>query len=135
MATDEQSNLLNVLERASDGLMFMSESDYPFESFYWDFKEALTLEQVLVLANEAPDTAIKELKLEAFFKNSVAEESWYDSEETKIARQFQRLLETLKRNLNDVQVFRVGGAEADVYIVGKANFGGYAGLSTHIVQT
>ncbi|EAY24260.1 nuclease A inhibitor family protein [Microscilla marina] len=135
MATDEQENLLKTLDRASDGLMFMSESDYPFESFYWDFKEELTANKVLTLANEAPDAIVKELKLDAFLKNSVAEESWYDAKETKVARQFQRLVETLKRNLQELRVFRVGGAEADVYIVGKAEFGGYAGLVTHVVQT
>lgn len=135
MAKEEQDNLLRSLDKACDGLLFMSESDYPFESFYWNFTGDLSPIKIIELANEIEDAAVKELKLEAFFKNSVTEESWYDSDETRIARRFQRLVDTLKKNLEDIKVFRVGFAEAEIYIVGKTSFGGYAGLSTHVVQT
>lgn len=135
MSKEEQDNLLSTLDRACDGLLFMSESDYPFESFCWNHKGALSTDKVLTLAEEASGTPVKELKFESFFKNAVAEESWYDPEETKTARQFQRLVDTLQRNLSDIQVFRVGGVEADVFIVGKTPFGEYAGVVTHVVQT
>lgn len=132
---EEYDNLLRSLDRACDGLLFMSESDYPFESFYWNYKGELSPEKVIELAHEMEDTRVKELTLEAFFKNAVAEESWYDAEEIRIARRFQNLVDTLKRNLEEIKVYRVGFAEAEVYVVGKPEFGGYAGISTHVVQT
>lgn len=135
MSREAKDNLLRTLDRACDGLLFMSESDYPFESFYWDFKGTLTPDKVIELAHEIEDSAVKELKLDAFFKNSVAEESWYDSDEIRIARRFQRLVDTLKKSLEEIKVYRVGFAEAEIYIVGTPEFGGYAGLSTHVVQT
>ena len=135
MAKAEYDTLLRTLDRACDGLLFMSESDYPFESFYWEFKGTLTPEKVIELAHEMEDAKVKELTLDGFFKNAVAEESWFDSEEIRIARRFQNLVDTLKRNLEDIKVYRVGFAEAEVYIVGKPEIGGYAGLSTHVVQT
>ncbi|OJJ14042.1 hypothetical protein BKI52_44460 [marine bacterium AO1-C] len=131
----EYDNLLRSLDRACDGLLFMSESDYPFESFYWDHKGELSPEKVIELAHEMEDARVKELTLETFFKNAVAEESWYDTDEVRTARRFQNLVDTLKRNLEEIKVYRVGFAEAEVYIVGKPEFGGYAGVSTHVVQT
>jgi hypothetical protein len=41
----------------------------------------------------------------------------------------------LKDNLADLQVFKIGGAESDVYVLGKTGQGDLAGIKTKVVET
>jgi hypothetical protein len=63
------------------------------------------------------------------------EEDWHDEEERETAKHFQNLVSILKQNLSQLQVYRVGSIEIDVYIVGVTDGGGLAGLSTKLVET
>jgi hypothetical protein len=63
------------------------------------------------------------------------EDNWHDEEERETVKRFQNLVSILKQNLSQLQVFRVGSVEIDVYIVGVTGGGGLAGLSTKLVET
>jgi hypothetical protein len=52
-----------------------------------------------------------------------------------MVQRFQNLVSVLKQNLSQLQVYRVGNIEIDVYIVGVTDGGGLAGLSTKLVET
>jgi hypothetical protein len=45
--------LLEVLIKASDGLLYMSEYDYPFEAFLWDKDEPIINNQTILKKNGA----------------------------------------------------------------------------------
>ncbi len=131
------SALADKLKTASDGLEYMSEADYPFEVLGWNSlgQTPLTAELVLQQTGHAPDTPVEVVPLDAFFQNATQEQDWYGSEEKETAQRYRELLETLKTNLSDIQVFRLGTIEIDVYILGKTPEGDYAGLSTKVVET
>ena len=57
-----------------------------------------------------------------------------DDEEKPEVQRFKQLVQALKDNLSDVKVFLAGGAEKDVFIVGRAD-AGWAGLKTKVVET
>ncbi|MEG3899207.1 MULTISPECIES: nuclease A inhibitor family protein [unclassified Microcoleus] len=63
------------------------------------------------------------------------EDNWHDEEEREIVKRFQNLVNTLKQNLSQLQVYRVGDRSIDAYIVGVAQNGDWAGLSTQVVET
>jgi hypothetical protein len=44
-------------------------------------------------------------------------------------------VKTLHDNLSDLKVYRLGTIDIDVYLVGRANEGNYAGLYTKVVET
>jgi hypothetical protein len=44
-------------------------------------------------------------------------------------------MQTLKENLSDIHVYRVGSIQIDAYIIGKLKSGKYAGLKTRLVET
>jgi hypothetical protein len=130
------SDIVDALKKASDGLQFMSESDYPFEAFLWEgqAKEPLTVEKLIQQTGHSQDTPVEVVNLNDFFRVATQEPDWYGPEEKETATKYQNLVETLESHLCEIQVYRVGTIEIDVYVVGKAN-GDLIGLSTKVVET
>ena len=75
------------------------------------------------------------LAVDGFFAIATQEEDWHDEEERETAKRFQNLVRILKQNLSQLQVYRVGSIEIDVYIIGMTPGGDWAGLSTQVVET
>lgn len=124
------------LKQASNNLLMISESDYPFETFLWvNQAKILTNEKLLELINHPPETLVEIVELEHFFRNCAQEKEWHDKKEQENVQKFQVLLKTLKDNLMDIKVYRVGSTTIDVYIVGKTSSGDLAGISTKVVET
>jgi hypothetical protein len=120
---------------ASQGLLFPSETDAPFEPFEWPGEEGKPEKgRVLELAGVAAGTPIKVKSLDSFFKDATQEEDWQDPEEKAEAQKFRQLVKTLKEVLADPKVFLVGRSEADAYLVGRTD-AGWAGLKTRVVQS
>ena len=75
------------------------------------------------------------LTVDEFFDVANAEEDWHDEEERETVQRFQNLVNILKQNLSQLQVYRVGSIDIDAYIVGVTHGGEWAGLSTKLVET
>ncbi|MBD2730765.1 nuclease A inhibitor family protein [Nostoc sp. FACHB-892] len=133
--TKTNSEILDQLKLASDGLLFMSESEYPFEVFLWSGVGLLTPEKVLQQTNHNQNTPVKVASLDDFFSVSTTAEDWHEEEEKATVKRFQNLVQTLKTNLSNLQVYRLGTVEVDAYIVGQTPTGDSAGLSTKVVET
>jgi hypothetical protein len=131
------SAVVTALEEAAKGLLFQSEADYSLEAFLWEGKAdgKFTAPDLLALKKYPPDTPVKTVSLARFFQAATKEEDWHNAEEQQTVKRFQALVETLKKNLRDITVFKVGEKEMDVYIVGKTKDGQLAGLSTKVVET
>jgi len=123
------------LQQASEGLLFGSETDAPFEVIHWSPQEELTPAKLLQLTNPPPDAPVEIVSVHEFFDVANAEEDWHDDEERETAKRFQNLVSTLKQNLSQLQVYRVGSIDIDAYIVGVTDGGEWAGLLTKLVET
>jgi histidine triad (HIT) family protein len=103
-----------------------SETDAPFEAFAWNDAGKLTPDRVLQLAGEPKGTAIEASSLDELFATVPSEDKG----------KFQKLRQAIQAQLSDVEVYKVGdGPERQVYIVGKAKDGRWAGLKTTVVET
>ncbi|MBD2341842.1 nuclease A inhibitor family protein [Calothrix sp. FACHB-156] len=129
------SEILEHLRLASDGLFMMSESDYPFENFLWEDKAPVTPQKVVQQTNHPQDTPVQVITVDDFFSTATTPEDWHGEEEKAIVNKFQALVQTLKENLSNLQVYRLGSKEIDVYVVGKTPAGNLAGISTKVVET
>lgn len=129
--------LADDLKRATDGLMFQSESDYPVEPFSMPAVEGKTLsgQDIIRARGLAPDSTITELKLDDFFAPVTTQQSWQGAEEKARGAAFRKLVELLKTNLSDIRVYRIGDDDAVVYVVGRTREGDYTGITTRIVET
>jgi len=115
------------LKQASEGLLFGSETDAPFEVVSWQTQEQLTPAKLLKLRNHPPHAPVELRTVDEFFARATQEEDWHDQEERETVQRFQNLVSVLKQNLSQLQVYRVGSVEIDVYIIGVIPDGDWAG--------
>ena len=123
------------LQQASKGLLFLSESDAPFEVIHWPAQGELTPAKLLPLTNHPPDAPVEVASVDDLFAIATQEEDWHDEEERETVKRFQNLVSVLKQNLSQLQVYRVGSINIDAYIIGVTPHGELAGLSTKLVET
>ena len=127
----KMTNITNILKQATDGLLMTSESEYPFEVFTW---ESGQLNETTVLEKTGLKGTVKLVEIDDFFRNSVTAEDWHEDEEKEAVIKFQNLVNVLKTNLTDLQVYKIGNREIDVYIIGNTP-DGIAGVSTKVIET
>jgi hypothetical protein len=122
----EKNPPLEALQKASEGLLFPSESDAPLEPFLWQDGAKLSHERLLELAGAEAGTAVEETTLADLLRTVPPEDK----------SKFDKLAQTLQEQLSGVKVYKIGEeAEKDVYIVGKTKGGQWAGLKTTVVET
>jgi hypothetical protein len=131
------NEIIAKLKQAADNLLMTSESEYPFEVFYWtgESQESLTNQKLLQLTRHPQETSIETVELDDFFRNCAQEKEWHDETQKENVHKFQLLVKTLKENLTNIQVYRLGTINLDVYIVGATLSGDLAGISTKLVET
>ncbi len=124
--------IIDRLATLSKDLLFPSESEYPLEPFTWE-SATLTPETILTRSLKPSDTPIESTNLEDFFAQVTADQDWYEEEDRAIAQRF-RDLQAAIATLENVQVFKVGTVEIDVYIVGAIG-PDLVGLKTTVIET
>lgn len=130
------NDLTEKLKQSCADLLMMSESEYPFEVFFWTGEaNSLTTQKLLQLTDHPQDSPVEEVALDYFFRNCAYEKEWHDEPQKENVKKFQTLVQTLKDNLSEINIYRIGTINIDVYIIGKTPSGDLAGLSTKIVET
>ncbi|OYE06702.1 nuclease [Nostoc sp. 'Peltigera membranacea cyanobiont' 232] len=122
------------LKEASTGLLMMSESDYPFEVVQWEGAAPATQEKILQLTG-SQDLPVEVVDLDYLFRNCAFEQEWHNELQKKDVKKFQTLVQTLKDNLSNISVYRVGQINIDAYIIGETKDGDLAGVVTKLVET
>jgi hypothetical protein len=135
MLTDTE--LSKILSDASDGLLYITELDYPFEVFIYDkTKETdINMESILQLMKGSPNDYIEEFDFDLLFSTPTLDQDWHTPENSNRVKRFRKLVSTIKENLREIKVFRKGKIFIDVYIVGRAPSGNIAVVSTKQMQT
>ncbi|MBN3961766.1 nuclease A inhibitor family protein [Nostoc sp. NMS8] len=134
--TKTNSEILDQLRTAADGLLMMSESEYPFEIILWEgVAPPITPEIVLQQTDHDQDTPVEIVPIDDFFSTATTPQDWHEDEEKATVARFQTLVQTIKLSLKNPQVYRVGSIEIDAYIVGETPTGNLAGLATKVVET
>lgn len=128
MPESDDQQLVNLLSEAVDGLLYMSESDYPFSVFLWQIPEPLTLQAVLAQAKMKQSTPASMIAWEQFIEPLL-------NPAQKTAERYQRVKALLTEHLEALQVFRLGEVEVNIYIVGRTGSGAQVGLSTKSIET
>src|SRR5262245_21965427 len=118
--------VLDALQKAAKGLVYVSESEAKLEPFLWEDGDKLTDERLLELAGEVEGTAVEQESLDDFFHAVPPEDK----------DKFQKLAKVLQEQLSGVKVYKVGDeSEKAAYVVGKTKDGQWAGLKTTVVET
>ena len=129
------SEFIRELELAVQDLLWISESEYPFQVVYLHNWDDLSQENLLQHYGYNPDTKVAIKDLASFFNSSIREQEWHNEEETAEVKRHQFLVGLLTNNLHNIQVYQLGTVEIDVYILGKTAHQAIAGLFTKIIET
>ena len=128
-----EQDLIDRLGETTKGLLFMSESDFPFEIVSWD--QETTPEFLRQQAGAEPDVPVAEQSVTDFFSVTAGEQDWKAESARAEAKRYQALIKLLNDNLADVRVYRVGRINMAVYVVGRSASGKTIGVSTRVVET
>jgi hypothetical protein len=130
------AEILQALKLATNGLLYMSETDSPFEIVHWTNRDAIrSSADLLSLIGKSSGLSVEEVGFEKFFHDLMQDHDWHDADGKKTVEKYRNLFTVLKENLTDLKVFKVGEVEIDIYIVGQTVAGDWAGVMTTAVET
>ncbi len=128
------AEIIDRLKKATTDLLWSSESDYPFEIVSWELGIELTPSDLFSNIYDT-DLAIESITLTELFEPVLTIEDWYEQTELDLVDRYTNLLDSINNNLAEVQVFRVGEVEIDIYIIGKTPTDDIIGLKTRSIET
>ncbi len=140
MPTPAKDPTLARLRQASKGLAYISESDSPVKAFLWSREDAkadaVTPALVLAHGKHPKGAAVEETDLDAFLGPAALPQDWHTDEEKQTAARFRQLMDTLRQELTDLHVYKVGAEpKKDVYVIGRTKGADFAGVTTKVVET
>jgi hypothetical protein len=125
------------LERAAAGLLYTSESDYPFD--YVDLPAAadapLTVAAFRTAAGVPADVDVEERTLDDFFARHIERVDPSDPAAVALVPRYRALRNALRTSVRGARVFRVGRVVVRCYVVGVDRRGHVVGLATTAVET
>lgn len=123
------------LEEAARGLLYVSETESPFEYVELSGAPGLTPEGVRAALGEPADTPVAELPLDRFLAGHVEEADPADPAARESVERFRALRRTLEESLSGVKVFRLGEVRVRYYALGHTPDGRVAGVATNALET
>ena len=136
MKSEQKGNeLLKQIQRVIKDLNYTSESDALIEMFAGSAADAVTQENLLGQIGKAVDSPVEERNFDDFFAPLIKLQNWFGDEEKASAAKFAVLRDLLKNNLKDLNVFKIGSVELDIYAVGLDAEGKLTGIKTKAVET
>jgi hypothetical protein len=120
----EIADKLSILQTASEGLLYPSESDEPFNVFCWPRETAQTAQDAVRIHGGAGEP-IESVPIDGFFA------ALTDSDE---ADRFAELRAALEHVVPDFVVLRAGRINVGVFLIGTAT-DNWLGLQTVSVET
>ena len=132
-----EEQLRNELQPLYDGLQMRSETDSPFEFYYFEntLQLPLNTDTVAKLAGKSNGAEIKTEELPYFFRNMVRLYPEDGDARKKEADRYIQLQQRLQELLLNVQVFKADEISITAYILGQLPNGDIAGLRTVVVET
>ena len=133
----KNKSLKEQIETLTADLMYSSESDEKIEFFEMELStsQKLSMADFRMFNGIKPETVIKEISFDDFFKPLIKVEDWFGKEEKKWVEDSVKLKNLLVEEVKDSQVFKVGADEIDVFVFGKAEECKWIGLKTKVVET
>nr|WP_236018574.1 nuclease A inhibitor family protein [Hymenobacter sp. BT559] len=134
-AADPNDATLAQLQKLTQGLNFISESDAPLEAVSYAAPAGdLADKQLLHLLGEPADAKVEKVDLISFLSNHTADGGVTGS--VILANRFKALQMYLKQELDGTQVYRIGtGPKIHAYALGRDVAGRLAGFKTELTES
>ena len=126
---------LNVLRKATKGLLYMSEKDAPFKVIELKEGETPTAANVVELLGAPAASPVEEVTFGKFFGELTKVQKWHAEDDKAVVRRYQDLVGVLRETLTNLKVFKIGAVRVKIAILGKTSSGTWAGLETDSLET
>ena len=123
------------LERACEGLNFVSETDSNVTPFFGRAPTSASTSDVLTAIGVSAATTVAVADFEKFFSRLTSNKEWFGESQRTNAARFKVLKQVLRSELDDLKVFRVGKIHITIYVVGLDHEGRTAGVKTYAIET
>jgi Nuclease A inhibitor-like protein len=122
---------------AVQNLFWMSETEAPFDVLHWSdiSPDGLTPDALLTRAQLPPETPIESLSLNDFLAPVIQSQPWHSEQEAQSIEQLEVLRTLLVQTLTQIQVYRCGIVEIEIYVVGQGPDSSWLALHTTAVET
>ena len=134
MAKNDEQLKAEFIE-ATEGLLFMSETDAPFEIGIVSQSADLSDDSLRRITGKNPDALVEQRALSDFFRASMKEHEGQNETGRASTARFRKLYSLLESELSDVRVFRIGEINIAALIVGRTPSGNFVTLRTDLVET
>ena len=129
----KSENLLSEIAKSTSGLVYISETDAPIEPFFGGQVESVDVNQVVQQMFASGN--LETVNAKQFFVRLTAEKDWFGEREKQTARRFSVLQKLLEENLRDLNAFKVGHIQVEIYVVGLDADNNLVGIKTKAVET
>ena len=123
-----------LLLKASEGLLYPSESDYPFQYFYNNQTASLPSPQQFTKLIGQQGQQVTQVDFDEFFNQLIKNQRALGAD-AAILKRYQFLRQVFKDRFTTLTVYRVGRIQVQVYITGVNSSCGMAGLKTISIET
>lgn len=131
----KRGDLRLAIEKATEGMFYLSETDAEISPFFGGPVETTTLNTILRQHEIENMNWVEEVSFDFFFPRLTQIKDWFGDKERENAVQFGHLKKLLETNLTDLKVYRIGKIRIDIYVVGIDDEGNLAGVKTMAVET
>jgi hypothetical protein len=118
------------LQSLTKGLLFISESEYPWQTLYLGEDKAQALKRLPFDVAQA-----RPIEVEHLLRNHTKDESWYSEEELATAEKYRQFLTLLKEEVKNVSAYKFGEIEVHIYIIAQLPNGEWIAMRTISVET
>ena len=130
------AELSSKLEPITKDLLWLSESERKISDITLGTAgPKLSVSQFRKLLGEDSKVPVEKLSIDDVFRGQIPETDGLGGPLDANATQMRQLKQVLQENLQDLQAFKVGLIERDLYIVGRTTAGELAGVVTRVVET
>jgi len=126
--------VLTLLKKATRGLVFMSEKDSPFKVILLG-EQAVHRDNIAAHLKQPTDAPVEVVDFEKLFGELTKFEKWHGEDELAYLKKYKHLGETLRENLSELKVYKIGERLLKVAIVGKAKDGQWLALTAEALET
>lgn len=123
------------ISELTSGLLYFSESEYPFELLDWNSQEPDQV-RAKILSRHAPDAALTELSTNDFFQKIIRNmNNGGDEAMVAVGARYKTLFDFISANTSSSSVWRCGKIEIGIYIVMITKDGHSLALHTTSIET
>ncbi len=134
-AADPNDATLAQLQKLTQGLQFISESEAPLEAVSYAAPAGeLSDQQLRQVLGEPADAKVEKVELIPFLRNHTSDDGVLN--DVALANRYKALQMYLKQELDGVQVYRIGsGPKVHAYALGRDVAGRLAGFKTELTES